>query len=98
MDFYFAITNSMIEKYGMPENIDGTYNWKLSNDFLYYVLADSSGKLLDLINRYQKEYWAKVPFTICKGSIDNGDAIEVLRACMVGDSMRSLNVIVSEMT
>jgi len=32
LEIYFAITNDMMEKYGMPENIDNTLSWTIQGN------------------------------------------------------------------
>lgn len=95
MNIYFAINEKIIQERGMPERFQesNTFKWELShNTILASIIADSAGKVLDIVNQ-----WVDTPYAICKAHINDIDMIEVLRAAVVGDVVRA-KVIVSEIT
>lgn len=94
LEIYFAITNDMMEKYGMPENIDNTLSWTIQgNTWVDCALSTSPGKLIDLLEQMKSKY-----DYICKAVIDNEVAVDLCRSALVGDTYSSLKVKVVELT
>lgn len=94
MNIYFAVTQAMIDKQGMPETKkSNVFQWILNSNTLYaYVVADSTGKVLDWVKPY-----AKVPFAICKAEVTSTDVALAFAACLNGDG-QDFKVLVTEMT
>lgn len=94
MNIYFAITQALIDKQGMPETVEsGVFSWDLnSNTFYASVVADSAGKVLDWVKPY-----AKVPFAICKAEVSSTDVANAFGACLNGDG-QDFKVLVTEIT
>jgi hypothetical protein len=81
-NIYFAISQSMIDRNGLPEtHTSGVFNWELTSDSFYAsVIADSMGKVLDYVKPYAKE-----PFAICKANVSNEDVALAFATCLNGD-------------
>lgn len=99
MKFFFVITQKMVDKYGMPEQIEaGTYAWKLgySTSWLHNIHL-TAGDILNVIKQYGKK---DEVYAICRAQLKN--ETELLRAICHsisgGELGGALNVIVDEIT
>jgi hypothetical protein len=102
MIFYFAITDKMIEKYGMSERPQqrNTFNWKLSycnESFLGATLCDTPGKVLDAL-KHQNLLHTENTVIIVRAIATDADMLDGLRAVLVGDTIKSVNVVIDEVT
>ena len=97
MIVYFAVSDSMIEEYGMPEKLDGHFSWKLSDHtILGYVLESSPGRVLDNLPQKIMEKVSKL--VICKAEVADKDIIDAFRAALVGDVVRNVKASIIELT
>ena len=100
MIFYFAITDKMIEKYGMSERPQqrNTFNWKLSycnESFLGATLCDTPGKVLDTL-KHHNLLQNEEAVIIVRATASDADVLDGLRAILVGDTVKSVNVVIDE--
>ena len=78
-DFYFAVSASMIEKYGMPVAVSNSTHhcWELKHDtFLNSIVSDSPGKILDNLHSNDLSLF-KEPVAICKAFIDDFNMVNI---------------------
>lgn len=95
MNIYFAVSEEMIEKYGMPEQSEsGHYSWTLNNDtFLWRDIRSSAGQIVDYYHGKNLR-----PYAICRAHLDDKIVAEALRASLVGDVIKNISVIITEIT
>lgn len=106
MEFYFAISQTMLDRQAMPELMEsGTYSWSLtSGRFLAAILEISAGKVLDAIAHHNASYPSqidkiKTPYAICKATASLEDLLKIIREKLICDgNIYTLNVTVSEIT
>ncbi len=95
MEFYFAINDEMVAKFGMSQNNDKSFSWKLNeNSYMKNIIAETPGKLLDLL--FKKGINCKQPLHLCKATIPIELFCEILNAAMINDRYSNINVIVAE--
>ena len=100
IDFYFAVSKSMVEANGMPQVVSNSnyVSWNLKHDtYLNYLIADSPGKVLDALVKLDLNSFPD-PVAICHAISDDSYMIEVLRCALAGDSISKLPVIIVELT
>lgn len=92
MIVYFAITREMAQ--GNRDFGASSFNWKLHPEsFLKSILSPTAGKLLDTLQAYND---IKLPYAICQAKVSDRDAIEAMRASLVGDVVTGFDVDVYE--
>ncbi len=97
MIVYFAVSDFMIKEQGMPEKLNGSFIWKLSDHtILGYVLENSPGRVLDHLPQKIKETVSQL--VICKAKVADEDVIDAFRAALVGDVVRDVEASIIELT
>ncbi len=95
MEFYFAITNEMVDEFGMSSNDDKSYNWKLNeNSYVKSIIAESPEKLLDIL--FKQKVDLKFPLHLCKATIPTNIFCIILNAAITNDKYSNIDVIVTE--
>lgn len=95
--FYFGITQKMLDRFSMPERIEGeTYSWKLNeNSCIAGLLGVSAGVLLDELEELKQ----KKPYAICRAQLKNrADMLNCISSALLGCEINDLDVIVDEIT
>lgn len=95
MDFYFVITKSMLEKYGMGSNY-----WTLdsaNNRHCFYAFHETTGDALNSINIYKKD---GEKYAICRAKANNSIVCQALTCALSGgeQGLSTIGVIVDEIT
>ena len=90
LSFYFAMKDKPI--------VGSCF--KLQDSFMFYTLSPNKRDLISQVKKYQEEYkrYSKSSFFVCKGIISRSDAITALTCCMIGNSFRDCNVLVTDVS
>jgi hypothetical protein len=99
VDIYFALTEKTMNEQAISSVFVSNsqhFSWRLNANNVVSLCVTS--KIEDLINIIWPELEKIKSFTICKSKISESDCIDGLRAAMVGDVCKTVDVEIFEMT